>query len=129
MLYLNSLKYPHCSSTYNLTLTSVVFEFNTISNRSVGNSYLTLTSVVFELFANKSFGVISIDLTLTSVVFESYACENGQMERVHLTFTSVVFECHLLPLVAIYILLFNFNKCCTKKAVTKRISQCYSFFY
>ena len=47
----------------------------------------------------------------------------------YLTLTSVVFECHLLPLVAIYILLFNFNKCCTKKAVTKRISQCYSFFY
>ena len=55
---------------FNLTLTSVVFEYS--SNKYIDEKvdYLTLTSVVFEYQARCKRRWKNINLTLTSVVFE-----------------------------------------------------------
>ena len=56
--------------TPDLTLTSVVFEFNCFSVTSLCLHHLTLTSVVFELVMIVYHCGDDSHLTLTSVVFE-----------------------------------------------------------
>ena len=73
MLYLNlAKKYILRSFAFDLTLTSVVFEFNQPIRQRFDVQYLTLTSVVFEFeIENITVDCTKPDLTLTSVVFES----------------------------------------------------------
>ena len=53
MLYLNGrFKAPVCACTWDLTLTSVVFECHLIKQRVKYPKDLTLTSVVFECISN-----------------------------------------------------------------------------
>ena len=53
-----------------LTLTSVVFEFITLSFAYRLATHLTLTSVVFEFACLIGTAIAKANLTLTSVVFE-----------------------------------------------------------
>ena len=71
MLYLN-LTSGNLSEllTDNLTLTSVVFEYQFFGKWLDKNNHLTLTSVVFEFSIGNLFLVFLVNLTLTSVVFE-----------------------------------------------------------
>ena len=48
MLYLNLEPYLKSFTFNDLTLTSVVFEYNSFNTSSLNSVYLTLTSVVFE---------------------------------------------------------------------------------
>ena len=71
MLYLNILSVKGLLFfSFNLTLTSVVFEFCWISCMMNNNHNLTLTSVVFEFTTFEYFPTNRFNLTLTSVVFE-----------------------------------------------------------
>ena len=58
------------AKTHDLTLTSVVFEFEPIFLSSSMAFNLTLTSVVFELWKEYLSTLTILHLTLTSVVFE-----------------------------------------------------------
>ena len=79
-----------CISYYNLTLTSVVFEYI--------NMYIIVISI--------------LDLTLTSVVFESMLCKYYRRKHENLTLTSVVFELEKKAKIDGRSVKFNFNKCC-----------------
>ena len=70
MLYLNSKPNSISAGLSNLTLTSVVFEFEYPVWVNPRYLDLTLTSVVFELFCSFNILTIFCYLTLTSVVFE-----------------------------------------------------------
>ena len=70
MLYLNLKPPTPADITPNLTLTSVVFEYNQNDDVRYLFINLTLTSVVFELSILKNTLKINSNLTLTSVVFE-----------------------------------------------------------
>ena len=71
MLYLNLRRYQfNLAKKNNLTLTSVVFEYERQDALDLLASDLTLTSVVFELCGENIFACGYTNLTLTSVVFE-----------------------------------------------------------
>ena len=71
MLYLNEIDiYFESELGSNLTLTSVVFEFDVFTFCCKPCYNLTLTSVVFEFGKWSSVFEYIFDLTLTSVVFE-----------------------------------------------------------
>ena len=70
MLYLNAQAKSFGRCRYNLTLTSVVFEFTPSFSAVKLLINLTLTSVVFESLKITLLAVAYIYLTLTSVVFE-----------------------------------------------------------
>ena len=70
------------------------------------------------------------NLTLTRVVFEWWYDLVNIAERENLTLTSVVFEFILHVKAKRHFAYLNLTSVVQKiKAVTKRISQCYSFFY
>lgn len=74
----------------------------------IDDLYLTLTNVVFECIDSMYIRYNISNLTLTSVVFEFILHVKAKRHFAYLNLTSVVQKI---------------------KAVTKRISQCYSFFY
>ena len=90
MLYLNPAEAENRWGIWNLTLTSVVFEFTLAALVDSTTSNLTLTSVVFEFFKLNSILLTLFNLTLTSVVFEFSTLALYSKTRTK----------------------FNFNKCC-----------------
>ena len=69
---------------HNLTLTSVVFEYEVIYMEILFLSYLTLTSVVFELVTIIFVSVALGNLILTSVVQKNKSCNKENFSMLQL---------------------------------------------
>ena len=87
---MNKHGYNVYSSDIDLTLTSVVFEYDLLYPKSTKSIYLTLTSVVFESPFPISLQILQHNLTLTSCCI--------WIAKEHEDFCTY--------------LTFNFNKCC-----------------